>query len=148
MNVLQDELTLKFENDYFEVRHLDPSRVAMFTCKIQKEIFEEWNVTKTGYCTFNLEQVLKVAFTNLQKETTVEFEITDTDPAYATFRLKDKRTREKSFATLEPSTEEVPNPKIDWAAEYKIASKELVEDIQDLAKISDHTILHGTNEYA
>jgi proliferating cell nuclear antigen PCNA len=145
MRTLQDELTLKIENDYFEVRHLDPSRVAMFTCKIQKEIFEEWNVTKTGYCAFNVEQVLKVAFTNLQKETAIEFEVTD--PKYATFRLKDKRTREKSFATLDPSTEEIPHPKIEWASEYKIAAKELFEDIQDLTKVSDHTILHGTNEF-
>ncbi len=146
INVLVDEVTFKFETDYFTIRHMDPSRVAMFDCKINKEVFEEWCVTKPGLCTFNIEEVKKVVFSKIKKDTYIEFEVKDEIPMRATFTLKDNRTRERSFPVLEASFEEIPDPKIAWTSRYKLVAKQVAEDIADLTNVSDHVVFIGTND--
>jgi len=146
MSVLVDEVIWKFDADSLMVRHMDPSRVAMFDLTIKKEDFEEWNVTKPGYCCFNIEEVKKIVFGKpLKKDTLIRIAV-DGEHSRIAFTLKDNRTRERSFPTLEPSIEEIPTPKITHNAAYKVIAKQVAEDIDDLNRISDHMTLIGTND--
>ncbi|MCJ7630850.1 hypothetical protein MUP77_00390, partial [Candidatus Bathyarchaeota archaeon] len=146
MRLLQTEVTFKFDMDSLTVRHMDPGRVAMFGCTINKEVFEEWNVTKPGLCCFNAEEVKKVVFGKPLKKDTIIGVSVDGEHGRVTFTLKDNRVRERSFPTLETSLEEIPTPKIAFNASYKITAKEFAEDIEGLTKLSDHVVLIGTNE--
>ena len=144
MNVLVDEVTWKFDADHLYVRHMDPSRVAMFDLKLDKAVFEEWHVTKPGLCCFNIDEVKKLVFAKPPKKDTIIGVAIDGTTGRITFTLKDNRLRERSFPTLEPSLEEIPDPKIAYNAMYKLVAKQVAEDIDDLNKISDHMTLTGT----
>lgn len=146
MHVLNDEITLKFDMNSLMVRHMDPSRVAMFDCALNKEVFEEWSVTTPGLCSFNATEVKKIIFAKPPKKGTVMGISIDGTVGRITFTMKDNRTRERSFPTLEPSVEEIPSPKISFNASYRITSKEFAEDIEELTKLSDHVTFLGTND--
>lgn len=145
MSLLQDEVTWKFDLDSLSVRHMDPSRVAMFECVVSKEVFEEWNVAKPGCCSFNVAEIKKIVFGTPFKKGTVMKVSVDGD-GRVTFTLKDNRTRERSFPTLEAPLEEVPTPKIDFKARCKVTAKELAEDFENIAKLSGYVTLIGTQE--
>jgi len=146
MHLLQNEVTFKFDTDSLTVRHMDPGRVAMFGCTINKEVFEEWNVTKPGLCCFNAEEVKKIVFGKPFKKDTIIGVSVDGEHGRITFTLKDNRIRERSFPTLEASLEDIPTPKITFNAMYKITAKEMAEDIDDIQKLSDHVTFIGTQD--
>jgi proliferating cell nuclear antigen PCNA len=146
MKLLVDEIIIKFDMDSLTVRQMDPSRCALFDCKIDKEVFEEWNVTKPGYCCFSAEEVKKIVFGKPLKKDTIIGVSVDGEHGRITFTLKDNRIRERSFPTLEASIEEIPTPKIVFNALYKITAKELAEDIDDIQKLSANVIFIGTQD--
>ena len=142
-----DEITFQFEPDRLLIRAMDPSRVAMLDYTIMKEHFEEWEVKKRGYATFNIEEVLKVVFSAIKKDTAVKVTVNpETDKLI--FTLRDSRTRTREFFLL--STDEVPeippSPKISFNALFKVVSKAWQDDIKDMAKSSDHVEIHVAPE--
>ncbi len=53
MAILPDEITWKINADSLVMRQMDPSRVALIDLAIEKEAFKEWEVTTSGYVSFN-----------------------------------------------------------------------------------------------
>jgi proliferating cell nuclear antigen len=142
-----DEVTFQFEPERLLIRAMDPSRVCMIDYAIKKEYFEEWQVKKPGYATFNIEEVLKVVFSAIKKDTIVKVTVNpETDKLI--FTLRDSRTRTREFFLL--STDEVPEippqPQIHFNALFKVVSKAWQEDIKDMAKSSDHVEIHVAPE--
>jgi len=140
---LVDEVTFKFEPDNLQIRAMDPSRVAMIDYKIDKNYFYEWEVKKTGYACFNIEEVLKVVFPNIKKETVVTMKV-DSQEEKLTFILKDSRERTRTFPMLEveENYQEPPEPKITFNAMFKVVSKAWQDDIKDMQKVADHVQIH------
>jgi len=144
---LVDEVVFQFEPDMLVVRLMDPSRVAMLDYMINKQYFQEWEVKKPGYAVFNIEEVLKVVFAKIKKETVVKFSVDhQTDKLVLT--LKDSRTRTREFFLL--NTDEVPEtppkPKINFNALFKVVAKQWQEDIKDMHQVTDHIEIHVAPE--
>jgi proliferating cell nuclear antigen len=146
MCILVSEITWNISKDGISMRQMDPSRVAMIELTMNKEDFEEFNVTTPGTVAFDAEIIKKALFAKpFQKGTSIGIKI-DGVIGRITFILKDSGTRERSFVTLEPEQEDVPTPKISFNAKCKVVSKQIAKDIKELEKISDHmTILANTN---
>lgn len=138
-----DEPVFTISMDALCIRQMDPSRVVMLDYKLDKHDFDEWSVHTPGVCCFNMEEVLKVVFSKLTKDTEIEVFIDGKDDTIH-FTLKDTRVRKRSFPLLEPTIEdEIPAPKIDYRARYKIMAKQWQDDILDMEKVSDHVKLFG-----
>jgi len=139
IHALVDEITFQFESDRLLIRAMDPSRVALLDYCIVKEHFEEWEVSKPGYATFNIEEVLKVVFSAIKKDTRVKVAVNSKE-AKMVFTLSDSRTRTREFPLL--CTDEVPEmppkPLIQFDAQFTVASKQWQDDLKDMAKTSDH----------
>jgi len=143
MCVLVGEITWKFTADSLTMRQMDPSRVAMIDLEIKKEEFEEYDVKTPGLVTFSAEEIKKVVFAKpFKKDTHMEVKI-DGVTRRITFVIKDNRTRERSFPTLEADHEDIPTPKITFNAKVKVVSKQVAEDIDELNRLSDHLAIIG-----
>lgn len=144
---LLDEVTFQFGPDHLLIRAMDPSRVAMLDYTIKKEHFEEWEVKKPGYATFNIGEVLKVVFAAIKKDTTIKLTVNPVTDKLI-FTLRDSRTRTREFPLLstDEAPEVIPRPKIQFNALFKVASKEWQDDIAEMTKASDHVEIHVTQE--
>lgn len=139
---ITDEPVFNISLDALSIRQMDPSRVAMINYNIEKAYFEEWHVHTPGICCFDLDEMLKVAFGNLAKDTRVGFFINGKD-GQITITLKDSRIRKRQFPMLESTVENAPTPKLHFDAMFKLVAKPLQEDLAELAKVSDHAVLNG-----
>lgn len=144
---LVDEVVFQFEPDMLLVRLMDPSRVAMVDYAINKQYFQEWEVKKPGYAVFNIEEVLKVVFAKIKKETVVKFTV---DPVTdkLIFTLKDSRTRTREFFLLDTNEvpEAPPKPQITFNTLFKVVAKQWQEDIKDMHQVTDHVQIHVAPE--
>ena len=137
-----DEPVFIISMDTLSIRQMDPSRVVMLDYKLDKHDFDEWHVHTPGVACFNIESVLKVVFSKLSKDTELEVFIDGKD-GQIHFTLKDTRVRKRSFSMLQPMTEDIPLPRIDYKARYKIMAKQWQDDIIDMEKVSDSVKLLG-----
>jgi len=144
---LADEVAFQFEPDMLVVRLMDPSRVAMLDYTIDKQYFYEWEVKKPGYAVFNIEEVLKVVFAKIKKETVVKFSV-DHQTSKLILTLKDSRTRTREFFLLETDKvpEIPPKPQITFNTLFKVVAKQWQEDIKDMHQVTDHIELHVAPE--
>lgn len=142
---LLDEVTFQFEPNRLLIRFMDPSRVCMIDYAIDKEHFEEWKVNTPGLATFNIEEVLKIVFTAIKKDTIVKLTVNPVTDKLI-FTLKDSRTRTREFPLLEADTAVIPTPKITFNALFKVVSKEWQDDIMEMEKSSDHVEIQVTQE--
>lgn len=146
---LQDEVIFHFESDQLRIRHMDPSRVAMIDYTIKKEYFEEWDVKCPGVCCFNIEEVIKIVFAKLKKDTWIGMYV-DTPKNKITFKIVDSRTRERTFPMLEVEKDseqmDVPAPKLLFDVTAKIVAKDWQEDLAELKKVSDHVAVIATEK--
>jgi len=140
-----DEVTFQFEPDRLLIRAMDPGRMCMIDYAIGKEHFEEWRVNKPGYVTFNTEEVIKVVFKAIKKDTTIRLTVNPITSKLI-FTLKDSRTRTREFPTLEGSSEVIPTPKITFNALFRVVSKEWQNDIAEMMMSSDHVEICVTQE--
>jgi len=140
-----DEVTFQIEPDRLLIRAMDPGRVCMIDYSINKEHFEEWQVNKPGYATFNIEEVLKIVFTAIKKDTIIRLTVNPVTDKLI-FTLRDSRTRTREFPLLESSAEVIPSPKITFNALFKVVSKEWQDDIAEMEKSSDHVEIQVTQE--
>lgn len=140
-----DEPVFRISEDAITIREMDVSRVSMLDYTIPKHVFEEYRVHTLGTFCFNIEDVIKVAFSKLTKDTTVKVFIDGKDGRIR-FTLEDTRTRKRSFMLLESTIEDAPTPKLMPKAHFMVMAKQWQDDILDLAKISNHVTLIGTRD--
>lgn len=148
MNVLVNEMTWNITKDGVTMRQMDPSHVAMIDLAINREEFEEYDVETPGLVTFDAETIKKIVFAKpFKKDESIAIKI-DGIIGRITFTIKGQNSKERTFPTLEPDTDNinVPAPKISFNAKCKVTTKQLAEDIADLTKVSDHMKLIATPE--
>ena len=148
-----DDPTFKVEQGALCIRQMDPGRTAMIDYKIGKEYFENYHVKTPGKYCFDIEEVLKVAFGKLKKDTPVTvkinggiYKVEGLFKEHITFVFHEGRARERSFPLLESSREDVPTPKISFNVKAKVVAKNWTDDLEDLAKVSDHMTMTATND--
>jgi proliferating cell nuclear antigen len=147
IHAITDEVLIKFEPDKICIRQMDPSRVCMIDFNIEKQYFEEWHVLNPGVACFNIDEVLKVVFSKLKKDTYLTITINKPERGKITFTLKDNRERQRTFYLLDVEESDqrldTPAPKLNYNALYKLVTKQFHEDLLDMQKVTDHVKLFG-----
>ncbi len=127
-----------------KLRSMDPSHIAMVDFEWPKTAFDTYECngnTKIRLSVSNLLKLLK----RTRSDESIEVVYDDTNKKL-NITLKNKITRKFITPTLEPSTEEVPTPKVPFNARVKMTAASLRDIIEDAQAISDNVKLEVSPE--
>jgi len=115
---------------------MDPSHVAMVDFELPKDAVEEYTCSSPVKLCINITEMSKL-LRRVSGNESIELTY-DPKKAKLNMLLKSNYTRTFSIATLEPTTDEVPAPKIAFNAQARITTDCLKNAIGDAATMSDH----------
>lgn len=133
---LVDEASFDADAEGIRLRAMDPSHVAMVDFEWPKTIFEEYVCDEPTQLCINISEMLKL-LRRVGGDESINLELEE-ETARLKMTLKSKYTRVFRMATLEPSTEEVPTPKISFNSTVKITTTCMRNAVDDAATVSDH----------
>jgi proliferating cell nuclear antigen len=135
ISTLIDEGSFNADNDGIRLRAMDPSHVAMVDFEWPKNVFDEYVCDEPVKLCINFSEMLKL----LRRIGTNETIDLNFDPKNTKLNivLKSKYARTFSMATLEPSNEDVPTPKISFNSTARITASCLKNSIDDASTVSD-----------
>ncbi len=141
---LIEEADFNATPDGIKLRSMDPSHIAMVDFEWPKAAFDSYECsgnTKLRLSVSNLLKLLK----RTRSDESIEVVYDDANKKL-NITLKGKIVRKFITPTLEPSTEEVPTPKVPFNARVKITAASLRDIIDDAQAISDNVKLEVTPE--
>jgi len=145
VQILTDEAELKLNNDGINIRHMDPSRVAMVDTFWPKSAFEEYASPKEPEkVRLNLIELMKL-LRRAGKDEAVELEL-DANTGKIQVRITGKYSRNFTLPSLEADEEDVPTPKITFNSKIKLVSSGINQAIEDTQLVSDHVKLVAEND--
>jgi proliferating cell nuclear antigen len=133
---LVDEASFDADVEGIKLIAMDPSHVAMVDFEWPKTIFEEYVCDEPTKLCINVSEMLKL-LRRVGGDESINLELEE-KTARLKMTLKSKYTRVFRMATLEPSTEEVPTPKISFNSTVKITTTCMRNAVDDAATVSDH----------
>lgn len=136
ISALLDEGNFNVDADGIRLRSMDPSHVAMVDFALSKDAVEEYSCSTPIKLCINIAEMLKL-LRRVGGNESIELTY-DPEKAKLDIVLKSNYTRTFSIATLEPTTDEVPAPKIAFNAQARITTDCLKNAIDDAATVSDH----------
>lgn len=142
--VLIDEATFNITAASVNLKAMDPSRVAMVVFNYPREAFEEFNVSREGLIAFDIGAVLKIV-KRADKDENIELIMLEQSPKLL-LKIHGKAERIFDIPTLDPSTEELPTPKLNHEATIKIVASALHSAVEDAVLVSDHTRVYTLPE--
>lgn len=145
VNALTDEATLQFNSAGVKIAVMDPSRVAMIDATLPSTDFDTYTYTcseprKIGVNITELLTYLKRADKN---ETAT---LTITPENQLNIAITGHYNRNFNTPILTPSTEECPEPKVDYAVKAKTETAGLHRFFEDVQLVSDHVTIKTENE--
>jgi len=138
VSTLIDEASFNFDENGMKLRAMDPSHVAMVDLEWPKVVFQEYVCDGPTKLCVNIGEMLKL-LRRVGGDESVELSI-DPKGARLNMILKSRYTRTFGMATLEPSTEEVPTPKIAFKASARLTTELLKNALDDAQAVSDHIV--------
>ncbi len=144
ISTLIDEASFNFDENGMKLRAMDPSHVAMVDFEWSKVVFQEYVCDGPTKLCVNIGEMLKL-LRRVGGDESVELSL-DPKGARLSMTLKGKYTRTFSMATLEPSTEEVPTPKIAFKASARLTTELLKNALDDAQAVSDHIVFDISGE--
>jgi len=136
ISALLDEGNFNVDAEGIRLRSMDPSHVAMVDFELSKDAVEEYSCSAPLKLCINIAEMLKL-LRRVGGDESIELTY-DPSKARLDIVLKSNYTRTFSIATLEPTTDEVPAPKIAFNAQARITADCLKNAIDDAATVSDH----------
>ena len=122
-----------------KLRSMDPSHIAMVDFEWPRTAFDSYESTANTKLRLSVSNLLKL-LKRTRSEESIEVVFDDTNKKL-NITLKDKIVRKFITPTLEPSTEEVPTPKVPFSARVKLTAASLRDIIDDAQAISDNVKL-------
>ncbi len=141
---LIEEADFNATPDGIKLRSMDPSHIAMVDFEWPKAAFDSYECagnTKLRLSVSNLLKLLK----RTRSDESIEVVFDDANKKL-NITLRNKIVRKFITPTLEPSTEEVPTPKVPFNARVKITASSLRDIIDDVQAISDNVKLEVSPE--
>jgi len=127
-----------------KLRSMDPSHIAMIDFEWPRTAFDSYESTANTKLRLSVSNLLKL-LKRTRSEESIEILYDDTNKKL-NITLKDKIVRKFITPTLEPSTEEVPTPKVPFSARVKLTAASLRDIIDDAQAISDNVKLEVESE--
>src|SRR5881397_2727896 len=122
-----------------KLRSMDPSHIAMVDFEWPRTAFDSYESTANTKLRLSVSNLLKL-LKRTRSEESIEVVFDDTNKKL-NITLRNKIVRKFITPTLEPSTEEVPTPKVPFSARVKLAAASLRDIIDDAQAISDNVRL-------
>src|SRR5215471_17332616 len=141
---LIEEADFNANTDGIKLRSMDPSHIAMVDFEWPKTAFDTYECTANTKLRLSVSNLLKL-LKRTRSDESIEVLYDDTNKKL-NITLKDKIVRKFITPTLEPSTEEVPTPKVPFSAKVKLAAASLRDIIDDTQAISDNVRLEVAPE--
>ena len=141
---LVDEASFNINEEGIRLRAMDPSHVAMVDFEWPKTTFEEYVCNEPTKLSVNVAEMLKL-LRRIGGDESIELVLEAGSPKLMMV-LKSKYTRTFGMSTLEPSTEEVPTPKISFNVSARLTTSLLRNALEDALAVSDHIILDASSE--
>ncbi|BEP18111.1 DNA polymerase sliding clamp [Pyrofollis japonicus] len=117
----------------FRFRAMDPSHVILLDMSFPRESFEVYEVDKEYQLGVNLEDVAKV-LRRARKEDKLEIRA---DTNTISFAFVGKGYREFTLPLLDITTEEIPEPELEFKANVKVMSDVYRDTIKDVELVGD-----------
>src|SRR5713226_6720164 len=136
---LIEEADFNATPDGIKLRSMDPSHIAMVDFELPKTAFDSYECTANTKLRLSVSNLLKL-LKRTRSDESIEVQFDETNKKL-NITLKNKILRKFTTPTLEPSTEEVPTPKVPFNARVKITAASLRDIIYDAQAISDNVKL-------
>jgi proliferating cell nuclear antigen len=127
-----------------KLRSMDPSHIAMVDFEWPKTAFDSYECSSPTKLRLSVSNLLKL-LKRTKSDESVEI-VYDGANKKLNITLRNKIIRKFITPTLEPSTEEVPTPKVPFNARVKITAVSLRDIIDDAQSISDNVKLEVSAE--
>src|SRR6266581_43622 len=133
---LIEEADFNASPDGIKLRSMDPSHIAMVDFEWPKTAFDTYECTAPTKLRLSVSNLLKL-LKRTKSDESIEVVYDDANKKL-NITLKGSIVRKFITPTLEPSTEEVPTPKVPFNARVKITAASLRDIIDDAQSISDN----------
>lgn len=137
LSVIAEEVEFTVNPEGLTATQMDRDHRAMFVLKMPSTAFERWDVVEEQKFTVNVDNLVKRFLKNTCKEESVEFSI-DPERARLNVTLRGKTVRQKEVPILQPTDEEVPQPKVFFKTKARIIIGSLRKAISDTSLVSEN----------
>ena len=145
MKTVNEELTLKVDDEGIQVLGMDPSHVGMIDLRIKPGLFDTFEKPKEKMITVNLAEFYKF-LDRIDKDERVMITHSMETARLTIEARKGGRSRRFALPVLEPLDEEVPEPKILFKSEGRILTQSVDRAIKDADLVSEHVKIMLTKE--
>jgi len=142
ISTLIDEGSFKADEEGIKLRAMDPSHVAMVDFEGPKNLFSDYVCDEPTELCINFKEMLKF-LRRVGNDESIDLSF-DMKNARLNIVLKSKYTRTFGMATLEPSGEEVPTPKVSFNSTVRMSTNSLKNALEDTFTVSDQIIFEAT----
>lgn len=135
ISTLVEEATFDVKPEGMYLRAMDPSHVAMVDFEYQKDAFQEFECAGTTKICVSLGEMLKL-LKRVGSGETLEMTL-DKAANRLSMKLTGRYTRRFAIPLLQPSTSELPTPKLTFDARIKLDADHLKDAILEVSNVSD-----------
>ncbi len=144
ISTLIDEGSFNAEKDGMKLRAMDPSHVAMVDFEWPRVVFDEYICDEPIKLCISFSEMLKF-LRRIGSDESIDLNF-DPKSAKLNIVLKSKYKRTFSMATLEPSSEEIPTPKVSFNSTARITADTLKNSMDDVSIVSDQIQFETTED--
>ncbi len=137
MKTINDELTLRVDDEGIRALGMDPSHVAMIDVRIKPDLFDLFEKPEEEMITVNLAEFYKF-LDRVEKDERVTITYDKEIAKLTILTKKGGSNRQFALPVLEPLDDEVPEPKIFWKSESRILTQSVERAIKDSDLVSEH----------
>lgn len=135
ISTLIEEASFDIAPDGMKLRAMDPSHVAMVDFEYPKTAFHEYVCSEPTKLCVNINDMLKL-LKRVESGESLELSL-DTATSKLAMKISGKYTRHFSLPLLQPTTTEIPTPKISFDVKVKLDADSLSDAIADIASVSE-----------
>ncbi|KYH37128.1 MAG: DNA polymerase [Candidatus Hecatellales archaeon B24] len=135
ISTLVEEATFDIKPEGLYLRAMDPSHVAMVDFEYERDTFQEFECPEPSKICVGLGEMLKL-LRRVGSGETLEMSL-DTAANRLTMKLTGRYTRRFAIPLLQPSTSELPTPKLTFDARVKLDADHLRDAILEVSNVSD-----------
>lgn len=144
ISTLIEEGTFNASEKGISLRAMDPSHVAMVDFEAPNTFFQDFQCDKPSKVCVDIADMLKL-IRRVDVGDTLQLEL-DEEHAKLHMKLSGKYTRRFSVPLLQPSTTDIPTPKLAFETKIKMDSRYLNDAMEDIATVSEQVRLESTPE--
>jgi proliferating cell nuclear antigen len=145
MKTVNEELTLRVDDEGIRALGMDPSHVAMIDILIKPGLFDTFEKPKEKMITVNLAEFYKF-LDRIDKDERVMITHSMETARLTLEARKGGRSRRFALPVLEPLDDEVPEPKIFFKSEGRILTQSVERALKDADLVSEFVKIMLTKE--